>query len=424
MMSIIIYSLNIIVLVLLSFALYKNVNHQSLKDFFVPALMLKVLAGIAMGLLFKYHYGFGDTITYFNEACRYASITETGLVDYIKSLFDNSATPFQSNFYNQPRALLISKITSVFALITYNNYWITSVYFSLIAFGGLWALACTVYRHFGNKLAVLLALFVFPSVVFWSAGISKESLSVAAVAWLISSFMNYTKNRSSISIYSLLIDVIALLLLWYLRYFYAGVLILSAVSGLVTIYISSKSVKVSSHPIYQFAIYVICGIVMTGIVSLTKYNFHIENIARVIAKNHDLLVEKSDPGELIQYENIDGTFISIIKNSPKALFSGLFRPLPSDGANILSYFTQLENTIVLLLSIITLLLSVKKMTLKKRILLFSAITYVLLLATFLALSTPNFGSLVRYKVGFLPILLLLITIDNPLIKRLNQRLFS
>ncbi|MEP2773404.1 MAG: hypothetical protein ABJH05_14735 [Fulvivirga sp.] len=408
----------------MSFALYKNVNHQSLKVFFVPALALKVLAGIALGLLFKYYYGFGDTLTYFNEACRYASITETGWVDYIKSLFDNSAAPFQSNFYNQPRALLISKITSVFALITYNNYWITSVYFSLIAFGGLWALACAVYRHFGNKLAVLLALFVFPSVVFWSAGISKESLSVAAVAWLVSSFINYSKNRSSISIYSLLLDVIALLLLWHLRYFYAGVLILSIVSGLVTTYISSKSVKVNSHPIYQFAIYVICGIVMTGIVSLTKYNFHIENIAGVIAKNHDALVEKSDPGEIIQFENIDGTFISIIKNSPEALFSGLFRPLPSDGSGLFFYLSQFENSVILLL-FLTCLLSIKeKTTSSTRILLFTGLCYCAILATFLALSTPNFGSLVRYKVGFLPILLLIITINNPLIKRLNDRLFT
>ncbi len=424
MMSIIIYALNILVLGLLSFALYKSVNHQPLQKYFVPALVLKVIAGIALGLIFKYYYGFGDTLTYFKEGCRYASIAETGFTDYLKSLFNNNAAPFQSNFHNQPRALLMSKITSVFALVTYHNYWITSAYFSLFAFGGLWTFACAVYRHFGNKLAVLLALFIFPTVVFWSSGISKESLTIGALAWLFSSMLNYTKSSSGISITSLSLDLIALIVLWYLRYFYAGVLILTVVSGLVTVFICSKSEKVDKQPAYQLLIFIVSGIVMSGLVSQTKYNFHIENVGQVIAKNHQAFVEKSDTEEIIHFDNMDGSLSSLIKNSPEALFSGLFRPLPSDGRGLLFYATQFEHLIILVLFLVAVAGLKPKMNSKNRVLLITAVSYCALLATFLALSTPNFGSLVRYKVGFLPVFLLLITIRNPLIKRLNDRLFT
>lgn len=424
MMSIIIYVLNAAMLVLISGLYYRRYAIGSgLQLFYWPALVLKIIAGIALGLVFKYYYEVGDTIRYFEEGCRFADIAGSNFWDYIRSIFDKDLAPFKSIYHNQPRALFMAKITSVFALITHKNYWLTSVYFSLFAFMGLWALAQTVYKIYGNKLAIVLSLLAFPSMVFWSSGVSKESLALGALAWLLSSLLNYN-SKSNISMPRLLIDVAAFILLWKIRYFYAGVLVLSLSSGLLTLFISNKVEKIKHQPILQAFTFLLCGIVMSWAVSLTKHNFRLENISHVIAKNHNAFVKKSSRDELIHFEDIDGSVLSLLKNAPEAAFSGLFRPLPSDGANILSYFTQLENTIILLLSIIALLLSVKKMTLKKRILLFSAITYVLLLATFLALSTPNFGSLVRYKVGFLPILLLLITIDNPLIKRLNQRLFS
>jgi hypothetical protein len=49
----------------------------------------------------------------------------------------------------------------------------------------------------------------------------------------------------------------------------------------------------------------------------------------------------------------------------------------------------------------------------------SVVLYVVALCVFLALSTPNFGTLSRYRISFLPLLFLLITIENPLVKKVS-----
>jgi hypothetical protein len=48
------------------------------------------------------------------------------------------------------------------------------------------------------------------------------------------------------------------------------------------------------------------------------------------------------------------------------------------------------------------------------------ITYSVLLCIFLALSTPNFGTLIRYRVGFLPFLLVLICRQSFLVRFLSK----
>jgi len=44
------------------------------------------------------------------------------------------------------------------------------------------------------------------------------------------------------------------------------------------------------------------------------------------------------------------------------------------------------------------------------------------LAVFLALSTPNFGTLSRYRVGFIPFFVFLTACGNVLLERLQRRM--
>ena len=44
------------------------------KPFFWPALLLKLVAGIGLGLLYKYHYAVGDTFSFFEDASALAKV--------------------------------------------------------------------------------------------------------------------------------------------------------------------------------------------------------------------------------------------------------------------------------------------------------------------------------------------------------------
>jgi hypothetical protein len=101
-----------------------------------------------------------------------------------------------------------------------------------------------------------------------------------------------------------------------------------------------------------------------------------------------------------------------------AFFSGLYRPFVTEVHTIWQVIAALENLLLLILTIAALTNVTRMITSRHRLLIFSLMIYITLLCVFLALSTPNFGTLSRYRVGFIPFFVLLLTIENPLVTRL------
>jgi hypothetical protein len=101
------------------------------------------------------------------------------------------------------------------------------------------------------------------------------------------------------------------------------------------------------------------------------------------------------------------------------LFSGLLRPFIWEASGMTALLASLENLIIMIL-LISSISEIGRGT--HRLLLFSALMYVMLLCVFLALSTPNLGTLSRYRVGFLPFLIFVISYRNPLLTYLSARI--
>lgn len=417
------FILNIAVLSSLVYWSYKKALKSPLKKLFWPALILKLTAGILLGVVYRYYYDTGDTWQYFNEGVRIASITEASFWDYLKEIFFNSAD-YISQFNRQPRALFISKITSCFALLTGANYWLISIYFSFFSFIGFWFLAENLQQVFKNKAAIGLSLLFFPSVVFWSSGLSKESLAMIAITIVSGYLISYFYKLKAIDFKAVLLIAGMLVLLWKVKYYYAGVFILAGGSGVLVYLISSKVQLIRKQWGWLLLSFIIITLGLTVLVSLTRYNFHFSNLPEVMVKNYQAYLSKSSTEQMVMYEGLKNTWSSIINHSPKALFSGLFRPLPGDGTGLLSFLPGIENLVLIILTISVFFALPSTLNFKERLLLITSLVFITVLATFLTLSAPNFGTLVRYKIAFLPILLLIISLSNPLIKRANRWVFG
>jgi hypothetical protein len=100
------------------------------------------------------------------------------------------------------------------------------------------------------------------------------------------------------------------------------------------------------------------------------------------------------------------------------LFSGLFRPFIAEARTALQLLIALENLVLMVLTAGALTQVKRLASSKHRLLLLAILIYTILMCIFLALSTPNFGTLSRYRVGFLPYFVFLLTIENPLIYKL------
>ena len=77
----------------------------------------------------------------------------------------------------------------------------------------------------------------------------------------------------------------------------------------------------------------------------------------------------------------------------------------------------LENLFLAAITAIAIFWGKRPSSKKDAILVVSVLMYSLGMATFLAFSTPNFGTLMRYKIGFLPFLAMILMFGNPWLRR-------
>ena len=398
------------ILLAIVFVMYQYTAKDSeLQKFFFPALLFKLILGIALGALYKYHYGFGDTWGYFNEASKLADLFWDDKSGYFALLWSNAGVQdLDIQYLSQPRAFFMVKLVSVFNIISTNNYWVSSLFLSLFSFFGCWSLALNLTRHFPQlKLGVIIGLLFYPSVVFWGAGIIKESIAMGAlmlcVSFCISLIFDSNNNWKH-----LLFFVLFFVLLWKLKYYVAAVLALAMIPTFILFYLQDH-LKTNGRGVWIW--FAILGLI-TLLITQLHPNFHLSRFMSVIVDNHDLYLSHSQSGGAIANFNLSPSIGSILINTPLALVSAWFRPVVFETNNLLQFILSLEN-LFLLIWVIAGLYNINQVWNRKHLyVILSTLVFVLILSAFLALSTPNFGTLSRYRIMFVPFMVVLTGHDH------------
>ncbi|MEQ8924808.1 MAG: hypothetical protein RLO81_03280, partial [Fulvivirga sp.] len=411
-MALVVQIVNIIFLAACSYLLVrKSVGFKFLT---IGGLALKIISGILLGWLYMYYYGYGDTLTYFKEAAQLADLALTSPTNYLNFLNTSSEQVYKSQFVYEPRALFFTKITSVFCLVSANNYWIVASYFSLLSFYGAWVFARLLIKHYpAQKLAILLSLFFIPSVVFWSSGIIKESMSFFLICVLSTYVVSWVVDKKY-RITDVLAFAFFFFLLWKLKYYYAGVFISVALTLLFATYLSDFKEKLSKSKVTLAGIYIVFLVVIVMIVTLFHPNLGLSEIHGVIVRNYQAYAAQSSPGNYIvfdQLNDVSGFILSV----PKALISGLYRPFIWEAQSSLMFFQGIECLILFLLTISRLIYFPKQLSNTEFLMVVSCLMFIIITVTFLAFSAPNYGTLSRYKSALLPFLGFILLFNHPIL---------
>ncbi len=407
-------------LALLSVGIYYwkgAIKSRPLATVFLPSLALKCFAGLLLGAVYRYHYGHGDMFSYFSDAGILSDFFFEDFPGFTKALFFGKVPePWSQHLYyhHHPRAFLMSRILSIFSILTASNFWLMGIYCSLIGFAGMWALANRLAFLFPDARWVAAVSFLFfPSVVFWSSGISKESIVMGCMCYSLSVFLPYYSGRHRPRWFSVIVALLLLVPLWYIKYYYAGVLLAVLFSGGIVIAMEQVVLKRGIPLVWRLPLWtcLFAGLLLT--VSQSRNNLRMENIGQVIIKNHRIFIEKSDKEDIASYTAFDASPESWALNIPRALFNGLFAPaLWNLSQWDLKLPLALENLVLLLLGIRALPKAPKCIKSPYWTLFCMGIGYILLLAILLALSTPNYGTLVRYRIGYAPFFIYLVLLGN------------
>ena len=387
------------------------VNSEKL---FWSAFLFRLAAGISLGLIYTYYYTAGDTWSFFNDAKFFAALARDDFFTYIKTIFDFGENQLLKGLINQDlRSIFFIKIISVFCLLSLDNYWVCATYLSLLSFICAWLLHRKVISIFSDSNnASAVAFLFFPSVVFWSSGLEKESVALCGIYFLTNGFLSLTFSRNPDKLFWWLVIPVCYIV-WELKYYWAAIFFVSIFSALILQFLMSKSSIIEK---YSSVAWIILFFGMGVLLSFTNFNFNLSRFPEVIISSYNDLAAISDPKNLIHYFQFDQTWTSIIINSPWALVSGLFRPVIGEGRGLFGLLASIENFLVLILFIGGLLNLKNVFNSSYRIILLTALSYCLVLCVFLALSTPNFGTLSRYRVGFYPFFVFVVVYNNPIVE--------
>lgn len=380
------------------------------------AWLFRMLMSVALGLIYTYYYSANDTWHFFEDATKLSTVARTNFVAYLQVLFNNQPDPeiIQTLFYAQERSIFLVKCISFFALISGDNYWTCTIYMATLAFGASWYFFKTICTHYERaKPAAAISFLFFPSVVFWSSGLVKETLALAGILVISAVFIRFI-NEGKITVLHVFLCVVAGWVAWNLKYYWAALFLVSIVTTLIVFLVRRKIAFLKTYwPLAWGLVFAVIGIVATRL----HPNFYIERLLEVIISNHQAFVKISKPEVLIQFYNLQPTWWSIIMNAPLAIVSGLFRPWFGEANGLTSLMAALENLALVVLCVSACYRKTWKTT--DGLMITAVLVYVLLECVLMAISSPNLGTLSRYRVGFLPFFVFLISYGNPLIGKIR-----
>ena len=361
---------------------------------FYLAISFKITLSFVIGYFYMIYEGGGDTLFYFNEARRFLRLTDD-FSGYISNLLQFNI-PW---YYGEGRSLFFIKLISPIVYFSAANYWITAIYLALISFFAIWYLVrtlCHLHPHY--KWVIYYAFVLFPSPVLWSAGIFKESIVYAALALsiaLLLQLIEYEKKK-----YWLTIPLATSIVIIFLIKYFIVVAWLTAVCWILIDRLFKKHSLAA-----RFGLFSIFGIVLFLLLPIVHPYLTLDRIPLTFYENYQAIQANTDPSRNRIDLNLAPNYISLVAAVPQALLTAFIRPIFGSYSSWLLVY-RVENIFIASAFIIT-LLYFRSIILTRWVI--SGAIFIIILGLLYGLTTPNFGTLYRYKSSFLPYLILLIS---------------
>ncbi len=307
-------------------------------------------------------------------------------------------------------------ICHCFLFVCFGNYSMISILFSLLSFFCIWRLfvkLCEVLPC-DNKY-IFYALFAIPSISFWTSGILKDTVCIAALAIAISCMIDFIHHKQY-TIINLILFVLSLhillvvkdyifaalfvgLMIWYFRYLFAERL---SIKFKQLIYLG----LIAYIPYFLYWNY---GGIYSQVENLVVY---FVQKAYGFQSWHESLSSLED-GNATGYTlgDIEFTIWGVVKKIPLAVSVALFKPLPYESFKAIILAQSFESLYILCFSIY-ILFKVGLMRIIKFIytdnFLLGIFVYVFIMAFIVGFTSFNYGALARYRAPMIPFYMLML----------------
>ena len=381
---------------------------------FVLGIGLRVAVGVARSLPLKLDAEFMSKVAGIVTARLWAA------PDAAWQLLTQSVTTFPTPliglivYQNSSNTWTLIKLLALLNLASLGTGWLNALYLSLFAFAGCWRLVRVLAVRFPGTPAGagVVALLFWPAVWFWATGISKEAVLLGSGAWLTARIFSwlYAEGPAPVrlAVHSIgwWVGTAALATLHVaMRYFFALPLLAALVGLMVGRGLERWLPRRWAAGLGLGLVFGIGAWLGPEISVAFRLNKFVNQVIRVYSFD----VAQSAGRPHFEYPDLRPTAGSIVAHAPQAVANALTQPWLGQSRQPVYLAAGLENAALLLL------LAVAAWALVRRrgghlpfavVLVLSV--FCLLLAFLIGITTPNLGSLHRYRSAMLPFLLLLL----------------
>jgi hypothetical protein len=394
--------------------------------------IIKILAGIAMSLIYTYYYTdrrTADIFKYFDDSkVMYDALYHKPL-DFLRmmtgignnssyfnehyyKLMNNWYRVYESNIYNESHTII--RFNALLRIFSFGYYNVHTVFICFLSLSGLTALYKIAIRYILNKSKELIfGIFLLPSVIFWGSGVMKEGLLFFGLGILIYHFL---KILERFNLKSTIWIIFSMALIYFTKFYVLAILIPVLIAYMWVSKTNNKYILVKYLTV--FVLYIIAGLQIHHIIP------EFDTLEILVLKQRDFigLARSLNSGSLINIPILTPDLWSFIRNAPQAFFITMFRPFITEANSILILMAALENFIILIVLILAIVFF------NWRQINFN-IFYACLFGVACMFVLTVMGAMVRYKVPALPFLMviLIMLIDKekmikhiPFLKFLNK----
>lgn len=363
--------------------------------------LLKIASGVAYIYISKHFIEGGDIFNYYNDAEIVFDQFFVSPINYFKLVFlpnnvsipSELATPIQlMGFWGDTGAYMLVRFNALIRVISFGNIYIHGLFAAYFSFIGCFLIAKVFEQNLKIKSLTFLSVFLMPSLLFWTSGIHKEFISVFALGLILYHFFKLTKSINQT------INILGFISGLALFFFTRNYMLLALIPSIISYFIYK-----GFHIKYKKAVFLSILLLITFLnyAKIPDYN---KTGFEVIIEKRQQFEDLKQGNTSINLEDIEPNLISLLKNSPKALFNTLIRPHFLEANTIFLKFAMVENLIIALLIILT-FLNFHKLSLKESNFIIFMFLYSLFLLLIIGWIVPNIGAILRYRSIALVILI-------------------
>lgn len=369
-------------------------NTDSLGVIFWTAWLFKIITTLSAVFVHQQYYPDSDMLWFYKEA---KALSDQAVNDF-PSYFKFLVMPAEGYYSGEARSEFFIKLLSLFALFTRNDMVLMSLWLSMLPFYTTWYVVRILVKWKPElKWPAVIGFLFFPSAVFWTSGILKETVAMAGIYFIMAIFLKlWIGKRPGPWKYVLIIP--SLWVAWQLKYYYVAVLLPVMFTSFITRYAGTKLLHFTVlREVLFFKFIFLLLLVLPG---FFHPNLRPGRLIEVVAESHNRFLQHTETRHVTNSQITEPTVSGIIPHMLQGLANGLFGPWLPDFSNSFYMLSVIENWLLIVLSLFALAGLKIPATAEHRVLLWATLIYCVSLALWLGLAVPAAGTLVRYKAGF------------------------